>query len=138
MRGYPAIREATFVLLGFVLGTSHPVQAEDQLTVSVQVTPARPHVGPAEIEVHVLDVDGKPVSGASVSILASMPAMKMSRPMPIASMGMLGPKLQVSNAGNGHCRARINLNHSTSWTFVVHTSAKQGYGTGTLTVNVLP
>jgi hypothetical protein len=110
--------------------------AENPLLLSITIEPAKPHVGPATIDVRVLNADGKPVSDASVTIFASMPALRMGSPMPMVSMGMLGPTLHVTGIGNGYYRAHVKLNHATLWTFVVHASTKYAYGTATMNVDV--
>ena len=127
-----------FALLSVLLG-SPPAYAtsENALTVVIHVVPASPHVGPVEIDVRVTDSSGKPVTGASVDVLASMPAMKMGVPMPMASMGMLGPTLHASEIGNGHYTAHLDLNHATYWRFVVHAKAAKAYGTALIDVKVL-
>jgi hypothetical protein len=49
---------------------------------------------------------------------------------------MLGPTLHVTDAGNGHYRARVQLDHATLWTFVVHARKGDAIGTGSLNVDV--
>jgi hypothetical protein len=106
------------------------------LAVHLSVLPEYPHVGTANVEITVLGPDGKPVSGAAVMVLASMPAMRMGSPMPMLSQGMLGPEVRVRNLGNGHYRGLVTLDHATIWTFVVHARKGDAIGTRSLNVNM--
>ncbi|HVA29547.1 MAG TPA: FixH family protein [Candidatus Baltobacteraceae bacterium] len=79
-----------------------------QLSVTAAFSPNPPKQGSEAIIVSLKDADGKPVTGATVRIVTTMPAMSMT-----------GPNAIAKDNGDGTYTANLVLQYATSWTFDV-------------------
>lgn len=100
-------------------------QTAGDFTVATQFAPDPPKQGPETITVTVKDAGGNLVKGATVSIVTDMP-----------SMSMAGPKLALTDNGDGTYAAQTNLNYGTTWTFAISVAAGGKTGTAHLTEEV--
>jgi nitrogen fixation protein FixH len=83
--------------------------ASSNLAITTTFAPSPPKQGPETIIVSLKDVNGKPVTGASVKITSTMP-----------SMAMQGPSIVAKDAGDGTYSAAMILQYATDWTFDIN------------------
>ncbi len=86
--------------------------------VSVTTQPDPPRVGDDALRIDVRDADGKPVRGAEVSVLVSMPAM--------GAMPYMESRGKVKEAGPGVYRAGYGLAMNGEWDVTIRIAAAGG------------
>lgn len=100
-----------------------------ELQVSLTFDPNPIRLGTEHVVATVLDSAGTPVSGASVTVISSMPAMKMNIPMRMPEMGMSGATYRAREVSRGTYSADVVVATPTLWDFVVHAEIGSEYGT---------
>ena len=121
--------------------------AQRELSVSVQITPAKPHGGTAEVDVRVFDMAHKPVAGASVTICASMPGMRVPRFAPrtwgMAVIALASPStarrsgassftLRRQPLGTGRARSTSRLHRKSASLGIVVALVREDHGPGAI------
>ena len=101
-----------FAFVALVLLATCGAKSAAPLTVTPVFSPNPPQQGREAIIVALKDADGKPVTGASVTVSTSMP-----------SMSMAGPSAVAKDNGDGTYTAHIMLQYPTTWTFHISASA---------------
>lgn len=101
-----------FALVALALLAACGAKTSAPLRVTSIFSPNPPHQGSEAIIVTLRGADGKPVTGASVTISTSMP-----------SMSMAGPSAIANDNGDGTYTAHITLQYPTTWTFHISASA---------------
>lgn len=86
--------------------------------ISFQITPDPPAVGTNMFKVNITDASGSPVTGATVRIRYSMPAM--------AGMPAMGDEVQARPAGDGEYKAEIDLGAGGKFPWDVKVEVVQG------------
>ena len=90
-----------------------PVSSSGDFSMTLSFEPSPPKRGNETVTVTLKDAVGNPVTGATVKISTSMPAMSMT-----------GPILTAQDNSDGTYSAVTNLNYETQWVFEI--SAIQG------------
>ncbi|MHB8147486.1 MAG: FixH family protein [Vulcanimicrobiaceae bacterium] len=101
-----------FAFCALVLLAGCGAKSAAPLTVTPIFSPNPPRQGNEAVTVALKDADGKPVTGASVTVSTSMP-----------NMSMPGPSAVAKDNGDGTYTAHIMLQYPTTWAFHISASA---------------
>ena len=113
------VRKAIYVHLGIlsvscvtallVVGCSRPSDVSSRLTVEHTISPDPPQVGPIAVGLKLIDGEGKPASGAHITLEADM-----SHP------GMAPVFEDATETAPGQYQARLNFGMAGDWIVLLH------------------
>ncbi len=86
------------------------------LQIDLSTDPSPPHKGANTVRVRLAGVDGKPVSGAQVTVTCFMPAM------PAMGMGAMRVAVALSDQGQGMYSAPLQLDSGGTWQVTIAVS----------------
>jgi Cu(I)/Ag(I) efflux system membrane fusion protein/cobalt-zinc-cadmium efflux system membrane fusion protein len=98
-------------------GTEMSATAQ-QVSAELKTNPSPAHKGKNAIQVKLTSVDGKPLSGAKVTVLFHMPGM------PQMGMAEMNAAAQLNDQGNGTYTGELELGSGGAWQVTI--SAEQG------------
>ncbi|MHB8432339.1 MAG: FixH family protein [Candidatus Tyrphobacter sp.] len=114
-----------FAFCALVLLAGCGAKSAAPLIVTPIFSPNPPRQGSEAVTVALKDADGKPVTGASVTVSTSMP-----------SMSMPGPSAVAKDNGDGTYTAHITLQYPTTWAFHISASASGNTATADVTKSI--
>ncbi|MEO7716459.1 MAG: FixH family protein [Capsulimonas sp.] len=85
-------------------GQTQQAETGKPLKLTATLTPASPRVGDNDLDLMIVDADGKPVSGLKLSARVQMTSMDMGTTQPA-----------VKDMGNGHYRLTVNFSMAGPW-----------------------
>jgi len=113
------VRKAIYVRLGIlsiscvtsllVAGCARPIDALSRITLEHTISPDSPQVGPIDIGLKLIDRDGKPASGAHITVEADM-----SHP------GMAPVFEDATETAPGQYQARLRFGMAGDWVVLLH------------------
>jgi RND family efflux transporter MFP subunit len=90
------------------------------LTVRATLTPETPRLKGNTLELEVLGVNGQPIEGAEIEMVATMPAM--------GAMPAMRNSSEATARGDGRYRVSFDLGMSTTWTLALRIKSPAGEG----------
>jgi len=92
--------------------------AVQQISAELTTNPSPPHKGKNGVQVKLTAADGKPITGAKITVRFHMPGM------PEMGMAEMNATAQLSNQGNGAYTGELELGSGGTWQVAI--SAEQG------------
>jgi hypothetical protein len=101
--------------LAVLSGCRRQVAQVSDLTITHEVSPQPPRVGPTTITLKLTDAAGKPVSGARITLEGNM-----------SHAGMAPVVAEAKEAGQGSYRANVELSMAGDWVMIAHVTLTDG------------